>query len=247
MESQVCLERFFDAYLQWHNIPQKYARFVKWHFNNLFSGVDLSGKRFLDIGGGAGTYSFYAACSGAKEVICLEPEAEGSSRGMQQEFLQRAEVLGVGNRVRLLPITFQEFTSSSHFDILFCHNAVNHLDEAAVVECHNNEAAQRTYIELFKKMRRLCTDGGYLIIADASRYSFWYRLGYPNPFAPTIEWHKHQPPRVWKRLLQQAGFQTISIRWKSPARFSRIGQVLFGNEWVNYFLWSHFYMTLRAV
>ena len=49
---------------------------------DLFDGVDLSGKRMLDIGGGSGIYSFYAACAGAREVICLEPEAAGSMSGV---------------------------------------------------------------------------------------------------------------------------------------------------------------------
>lgn len=246
MSAHKCVDRFIDEYLTWYQVEPQYKRFVQWRFERyLFPGVDFLGKRFLDIGGGAGTHSFYAACCGASEVVCLEPELEGSSTGMQLAFRERAEKLGIDN-ARLLSLTFQQFESDTPFDILFCHNAVNHLDEAAVVRCHHDESAQRVYVELFKKMRRLCVKGGYLIIADASRYNLWATLKRRNPLMPTIEWHKHQSPRVWRRLLEQAGFRTVSIRWKSPARLGKFGQLLLGNEWANYFLWSHFCMTLAA-
>ena len=247
MNTTASVDRFFGEYLSWHSVAPKFLQFVRWNFENyLFPNIDFSGKRFLDIGGGAGTHSFYAACRGAREVVCLEPEAEGSSAGMRAEFQRRARVLGVEN-VYLLPLTFQEYESDVPFDILFCHNAVNHLDESAVVRCHYDPSAQDVYVALFRKMRRLCVEGGYLIIADASRYNLWATLGRPNPLSPTIEWHKHQSPRLWKRLLERAGFQTVGVRWKSPARLGKIGRFVFNNEWVNYFFWSHFCMTLRAV
>jgi 2-polyprenyl-3-methyl-5-hydroxy-6-metoxy-1,4-benzoquinol methylase len=47
--------------------------------DNLFRDIDFDGKRVLDIGGGDGVYSFYAAAMGAAEVVCLEPEAAGST------------------------------------------------------------------------------------------------------------------------------------------------------------------------
>lgn len=247
MKEQDCIERFFIEYLSWYKVDPKYVRFVRWSFENyLFPGIEFRGKRFLDIGGGMGTHSFYAACRGASEVVCLEPELEGSSTGMQQAFREHAKKLGIENAC-LLPVTFQEFESETPFDILFCHNALNHLNEEAVVKCHYDESAKRAYIELFQKMRRLCVDGGYLIIADASRHNLWATLQRRNPMMPTIEWHKHQSPRVWRRLLEQAGFRTLSIRWKSPARLGALGKIIFSHEWVNYFFWSHFCMTLRAV
>lgn len=247
MSRDKCLERLFRECADWQKMKPEQMFLLKWHMENyLFPDIDFKEKRFLDIGGGVGTYSFYAACRGACEVVCLEPEAAGSSSGMREEFQRRAQVLGMEN-VRLLPLTFQEYDSDAPFDILFCHNAINHLDESAVVRCHYDPSAQDVYVALFHKMRRLCVAGGYLIIADASRYNLWATLGRPNPLCPTIEWHKHQSPRLWKRLCERAGFQTVSVRWRSPARLGKIGQFVFGNEWVNYFFWSHFCLTLRAV
>lgn len=247
MGMQRNVDRYIEAYLSWYKVDSSHAHFVQWSFENyLFPGIDFVGKRFLDIGGGAGAHSLYAACQGAQEVVCLEPETEGSSAGMQQAFNERAQYLGVEN-ARLVPLTFQEYEADAPFDIVFCHNAINHLDEDAVVRCHYDTQAQQTYIDLFKKMHRLCAQDGYLIVADASRYNFWATIRRRNPLMPTIEWHKHQSPRIWKRLFEAAGFRTVSIRWKSPARFGRLGQIALGNAWANYFLWSHFCMTLRPI
>src|SRR5438067_4566581 len=53
---------------------------------SLFRGVQFDGKRVLDIGGGDGIYSFYAAARGATEVMCLEPEARGAIPGAANIF-----------------------------------------------------------------------------------------------------------------------------------------------------------------
>ena len=50
---------------------------LKFQMDMLFRGVDLKDKKVLDIGGGYGLFSLYAASRGAKKVICLEPEADG--------------------------------------------------------------------------------------------------------------------------------------------------------------------------
>ena len=59
---------------------------LKFQMDMLFRGVDLKDKKVLDIGGGYGLFSLYAASRGAKKVICLEPEADGSSSGVTDRF-----------------------------------------------------------------------------------------------------------------------------------------------------------------
>ena len=212
----------------------------------LFPGIELEGKRFLDIGGGTGTYSFYAACCGAREAVCLEPEAAGSSSGMIETFQRRARQLGI-EQVTLLPIPFQEYQSNQLFDILFCHNAINHLNEDATIHLHRSVDAQKIYLDIFQKMYHHCASGGYLIIADAGRDSIYSWLRVRSPLTPTIEWHKHQSPQVWSRLLSQVGFKQVALRWRSPASLGSLGQLLIGNRFVNFFLWSHFCLTMQKV
>ena len=38
------------------------------HLKNTFGGIDFNGKKVLDVGGGSGLHSFYAAVKGAAQV-----------------------------------------------------------------------------------------------------------------------------------------------------------------------------------
>jgi predicted RNA methylase len=79
-------------------------RYMRW----LFQDVPLHGARVLDIGGGAGVFSFYAAAAGAREVLCLEPERQGGSTGMNEQFRRLQRVTGFHN-VRLEGAMLQTF------------------------------------------------------------------------------------------------------------------------------------------
>jgi SAM-dependent methyltransferase len=163
---------------------------------------------------------------------------------MIETFRKRSQQLGV-TQATLLPITFQEYQTDQPFDVLFCHNAINHLDEEATIHLHQSEEAQKIYLELFRKMYHLCAPGGYLIIADASRHSLYSWLRVRSPLTPMIEWHKHQPPQVWDNLLSKVGFRKVALRWRSPASLGYLGQLMIGNRFVNFFLWAHFCLTMR--
>ena len=71
--------------------------------------------------------------------------------------------------------------------------------------------------------------GGTLLIADCARRNLFGDLMVPNPFAPSIEWLKHQQPKLWVKLLQKAGFESKNIRWTVPARCGNWGKVIFSN------------------
>ena len=70
---------------------------LRFHIKNVFNGIDFRGKRVLDIGGGNGVFSFYAASSGAECVICLEPEDEGSLPEFTQNFMRLKTLLNAEN------------------------------------------------------------------------------------------------------------------------------------------------------
>src|SRR4051794_34740932 len=46
-------------------------RTTRAHLEDLFRHVDFTNARMLDVGGGEGLCSFYAAVVGAREVVCL--------------------------------------------------------------------------------------------------------------------------------------------------------------------------------
>lgn len=206
--------------------------------------IPLEGKRVLDIGGGDGRYSFYMAAAGAREVICLEPELAGSSEGMIASFEETKRQLNLPC-VHLVISTFQEYKPDAPFDILFSNASINHLDEEACIHLKHSKQAQEVYRQLFDKMHDMLRPGGYLVIYDASRYCFYSILGLRNPFAPTIEWHKHQTPWFWSRFAQASGFRKVHQKWSHPYRFHRIGHLLIGNPVVNFFWKSQFVIILQ--
>src|SRR3954470_6764283 len=88
--------------------PDVDAGNLRYYLDYLFEGAPLEGATVLDIGAGDGRYSFYAAAAGARRVVALEPEMEGSTAGVREQFRRVAGVLGVES-VELHTETFQEF------------------------------------------------------------------------------------------------------------------------------------------
>ena len=218
---------------------------LRFHLKTLFKGIDFNNKRVLDIGGGWGLLSFYASCRGAKAVLCLEPEAEGSSkRGTIQAFDKLGKILECDN-VEIRSETFQEYEpGDSSFDIIILYNSINHLDETACINLLEDDAHKDTYRKIFSKLHSLLSTGGKLIICDCSRYNFFDALKIRNPVASAIEWHKHQSPKAWARLLGDVGFVNQKIRWSSFNSLGYLGRVLTGNKFMAYFLNSHFRLTM---
>lgn len=217
------------------------------YFNILFKDISFDKKTMLDIGGGAGLFSFYADAMGAKSVICIEPEAAGSKQGLIKIFKKLQSGLETEDRVKLETTTFQDFDSRGKtFDIILLHNSINHLDEEACIKLKYDSRAVEIYKTIFRQLGDLAGKGAKLIIADCSRYNFFALFNLKNPFAPTIEWHKHQSPGYWARLLSDAGFCNPEIRWNIfNQRLRFIGKLPFVAKFASYFRRSHFCLTME--
>jgi SAM-dependent methyltransferase len=211
----------------------------------LFRGVPLRGARVLDVGGGTGLFTMYAAAAGAAEVVCLEPEAEGGSSGMNDQFRRLHDALGRPN-VRLVPDTLQNFNPPPRsFDVVLLQNSINHVEEDACTRLHHDEAAREKYRKVFRKVAAIATHGAHLVITDCTRRNLFPMLGLKHPLAPTIEWHKHQPPEMWRGLLEDVGFRDAHVGWSSFNRLGPAGWLLFANRVGAFFLTGHFRLHMR--
>lgn len=215
----------------------------KFYFDHLFQDVSFVGKSVLDIGGGAGIYSLYGAYMGAKSVVILEPELEGSINEPLNRFHRFSNRLSLDN-ISVLPVSFQQFAPRNQtFDIILLHHSINHLDEEACINLKHSDGAINRYKAMFQKLSKIANSGAKLIICDCSRYNFFALLHLRNPFAPAIEWHKHQSPSLWRNMLYDCGFVNPKIRWTLPGSLEEIGKLI-GNRFICYFLNSHFCLSM---
>jgi SAM-dependent methyltransferase len=211
--------------------------------DSLFRGIDFRGCRVLDIGGGDGVYSFYAAAMGAREVVCLEPEAAGSIGGETRMFERiRAELPDLP--VRLVEQTVDRYRDEERFDVVAMVASINHLDEDACARLGYDPASQSQYRAAFRHIGSLMRPGGQLVVADCTRHNFFAWLGLINPLCPTIEWDKHQPPRVWAELLEGAGFTQARISWEPLYTLGPVVQALLSNQAAAWFLKSCFRLAM---
>lgn len=218
---------------------------LKFFWDYLFPDISFADKTVLEIGGGSGLLSLYAASKGAKNVICLEPELAGSTCGSSKKFDHVKKELKLDNVV-LENNTFQGYDFSNHrFDIVLSYDSINHLNEKACENLSKSREAQSAYISILKQISEICVPGANLIIADCSRYNVFSCLGINNPFVPTIEWHKHQSPFLWIKMLKSVGFCNPIIRWRTYNKLGFIGKRVLANAFVSFFLSSHFLLKMK--
>lgn len=221
---------------------------LKFYLNNIFENVDFTDKEVLDVGGGRGLLSFYAAMEGAKRAICLEPEVDGSRNGMINAYNEIRSELPESLPVNLIPLTLQDYLKQSRpesFDVIIMHNSINHLDEEACIHLLDNDECYNRYVTVFKSVYRIMKPNGTLIITDVSRNNFFNDIGMKSFFGPTIEWHKHQQPNTWASLLKEVGFKDASVHWLTPNRLGNTGKLLMDNYLASYLTRSFFKMTMR--
>lgn len=245
MDRNKCIEKCFSLAFKEGMIPDPLGPGL--YFNYIFKNVSFEDKSMLDIGGGAGLFSFYAACMGVDEAICIEPEAAGSTPGLVKKIDNIKAGLENGDRVFLETNTLQDFNPQGKtFDIILLHNSINHLNEDACIKLKYDAESVTIYKELFNKLNNLASPGALLIIADCSRYNIFPLLRIRNPFAPTIEWYKHQSPNFWINLLSGAGFSDPNVRWSIfNQRLRFLGKIPFVSGLVSYFRRSHFCLIMK--
>lgn len=220
---------------------------LRYHLDAFFGGVDPSGLRVLDVGGGKGLLSLSAAAAGAHSVVCLEPAADGSQAGAASNFDRIAELLGVSNIAKLDARPVLDYLAAENcdesFDLVVMGNSINHLDEEACVGLLTNPAAKQRYGQIFGAIARATVAGAPLIMTDCGSRNLFGDLSLPNPVAAGIEWEKHQQPQVWASVAAESGFDLRSIDWTTFDQFGKWGRPL--APWpVAYMLRSHFRLEL---
>jgi SAM-dependent methyltransferase len=237
---------FFDS-LAHLGITHHHSRTIRDYLEkDLFREIDFTNKSVLDIGGGKGLCSFFAAWKGANRVVNVEPVESGSEADVVERFMRAGSHLQLP-QCQIVSKRIQEIPAGlGVFDIVIVHDAINHLDEAAYSQAHLSCDRFQDYVALVRSIRDLHAIGGVLVIADCARRNFWGDLGLRSPFAPTINWKIHQNPSGLRKIVHQAGYLDIRWEWTPLKRAGLLGRIIakFGFA-SSYFLQSHFVMWAR--
>lgn len=242
--SETC-RLFFEAVIKEGLFASE--RNLAFRLESLFADRSWAGLRMLEIGGGAGVYSLYAAARGAADVVCLEPAGDGSTAGMAERFRRIRDAARI-EHAQHLPLTFQAYEPEGDpFDLVLLYNSVNHLDEAACAAVHRDPDAREVYRALFSRLHGLTRPGAQVILCDCSRYNLYPLLGLRNPIDPSIDWDLHQTPGVWEDLLRSAGFGRPALSWMTFNPLGRLGRFFLGNRLAAFFLVSHFRLEVERL
>jgi len=241
------INKYFEicAKYGYYSTPER----LSYKINTLFNNRDFDNLSFLDIGGGFGVFAIYVALRNAKNVVILEPEAEG--KGGTSELFEKFNFLlnkfPKLNNISFEPTTFQDYNPKFQFDVILSHNSINHLNETACINLLESNEAKEEYHKLFMKLSSIIKPNGELIICDGARDNFFNHLKIKNPLAPKIEWYKHQNPNIWIDLLKKHGFKLFKQEWSTPNRFGKIGRILLSNRIMSYFTTSQFCFKMKKI
>lgn len=224
-----------DLKLSHHPFKRMFL-YLKWCFKS----IDFQNQNVLDIGGGNGIFSYYAKHNGAKEVINLEPFSDGSTFF---DFSKKK----ISNQLNITvkKITLQEFKTDEKFGVIILHDSINHINESIFEDIHNNVTAYDEYRKIINKIISLLSPNGKILITDCSRRNFWGDIGIKNPFAPSIDWNLHQPPKLIQSFFDNDKFSFV-LRWSPFKRFGRVGRLIsFLGIIPSYFMQSHFNLIIN--
>ncbi len=237
------LGRYFRAAIELQLFPSE--RRLRRSLRAVFQDRPLRGENVLDIGGGRGLLSMYAGAAGARRVVCLEPEADGSMSGSMSNAETFRRHLGVEN-VEIVRHTLQEYEPGPmKFDVIVLHKSINHLDEEACIRMLEDASAWGAYRAIAARIANLASQGATLIVCDCGRSNLFSLLGLWNPLAPSIEWHKHQNPPTWIRLFAEEGFGAPSVHWTTSTVLGVVGQALMTNRIAAFLTTSRFRLSMQ--
>lgn len=208
-----------------------------------FGEIDFSGKSVLDIGAGKGMFSAYAAHQGAERIVALEPEIEGSSRGMIKTLQNIADQYP---EIDVRKDTFQDYWEKNEcFDVVISNNSINHLDEDACINLKDLESAQEKYHKIFEKLGKITTSSADIVIADATPRNLWNDIGIHSPFI-NLEWHKHHEPGLWSSMLQEHDFEERDVVWVSYlSQLGKLGKNVFSTHTLSYITYGKFILKMK--
>ena len=228
-----------------HQNPPAFAHALA----NLFEGVDLRGKRVLEIGSGRGLLAIYMGMRGAAHVLSMEPELVGATSGVITDQRARIAALGLKN-VEVEVADFNTWRAGDRrFDVIVSKASINHLHESDK-HAEYHRPTYDAYVRVVGRIRDVLAPGGTFIATDACRYAFFTgarQLGIRRPWRwkrSGVDWRHHQNVGTWMKIFADAGFEGTTVDYPVPYRL-RFARPIVNTALANFFLHGSFIVRAR--
>jgi cyclopropane fatty-acyl-phospholipid synthase-like methyltransferase len=227
-----------------HRNPPAFAHTLA----NMFTGLDFSGKKVLEIGSGRGLLAIYMGMRGA-QVLSMEPEMVGATSGVIAQQQARLASLGMRN-VEVVNADFNTWDAAGRrFDVIVSRASINHLYASEHHAEHHKETYD-AYLEVARRVHSLLAPGGTFVATDACRYAFFSgmrQFGIRRPWRwerSSVDWRHHQNPSTWKKIFRDAGFSSIEVDYPVPYKLRTLRPVI-NTATANFFLQGAFILRAR--
>lgn len=216
----------------------------KFQLGQIFNSIPLKNKNILDVGGGSGYVSFYCKIKGGRDVVCLEPEDEGSNNEKNNSY----EILNdrIDYDIEYLDKRIEDYNTKKKFDLIILHNSINHLVDGNTKDLSSNDISKIKMMNTIEKISSLAADGCLLLIVDNSGYHFFQKLGFErHPLIPHVGFHDHESPDFWISYFKKFDFKFAKMDWITPNPMGYFGKVLFNSSYASYLFGLPFRLVLE--
>ncbi|MCE1202760.1 MAG: class I SAM-dependent methyltransferase [Bacteroidia bacterium] len=182
---------FESRWWRWYLRKKESEEYLQWKLNYWKTFLDTIGENislkpdgnYLDLG--CGPAGIFMALPG--NVVAVDPLIEKYQQDFPS-FFQKYE-----GKMLFLQAKAEEFSSTYPYDIVFCLNVINHVDD--IVRAMGN-------------LRSLCKQGGTIVVSvDEHR---WQMLHHIFRWLPFDVLHPHQLSRSgFEKLLISNGFEIV--------------------------------------
>lgn len=228
-----------------------YLPAVLYKYRQRFKGINFKDKKVLEIGSGKGLVAIYVAMMGARQVVSMEPELDGSSSKAINIQKNRIKKFHLKN-ITLLTKDFNSWDPQGEkYDIVLSMSSINHLYEVPF-NAKYHEETNLFYTKIAEKIHSVLEPNGVAVIVDACRYGLFFaikNLGIPRPWnlnkKTNVNWRLHQNPAVWKKIFSNGRFSKIDTNYPVPYRLKNYSKIV-NTSIANFFLNASFIMHCHA-
>jgi ubiquinone/menaquinone biosynthesis C-methylase UbiE len=224
-------------------LMQKTAKVFLYHFCQQFEGIEIAGKKILDLGCGKGfTALALSSLSPATEIIALdEYEGHGESKENSQflqHLIQRFQV----NNLHLQKMDFlKNQFSDSTFDVVVANHSLHHIVRTDGF-IFQNRATELAWVAQLSEVKRILGPGGVLVAKEGTRNSIWR---YVPLRCRNIDWKIHPTIREFKSIFQQVFPKTFLIKNVVSYRLRKFLPFLRKNPLATFLVTPNFYIIAR--